>query len=203
MPDFRNCIAPSSAAEVAPFPAGLNDCVSGLRWLHQQASQFGVDAERIIIAGESGGANLSIATALSLKQAGELDKIQGLYTLCPYIAGSWPQHYASAVEFNGLQLSLHNNRWAMSYGMDAFEAKNPLAWPGFASVDDLRGLVPTAVTVNELDPLRDEGVEFYRLLLKAGVQARCQMSMGTSHGAEITCGRIEDIAQPAAAGSNQ
>src|SRR3954463_12915237 len=30
MVDFRNAIAPSSVEEVAPFPAGLNDCVSGL-----------------------------------------------------------------------------------------------------------------------------------------------------------------------------
>ncbi|MBT7718187.1 MAG: alpha/beta hydrolase, partial [Halieaceae bacterium] len=37
MVDFRNCVTPSSAPEVAPFPAGLNDCVSGLRWLVSQA----------------------------------------------------------------------------------------------------------------------------------------------------------------------
>jgi acetyl esterase/lipase len=39
--------------------------------------------------------------------------------------------------------------------------------------------------VNECDPLRDEGIEFYRLLLDAGVPARCKMSMGTMHGTEI------------------
>ena len=33
MVDFRNCLTPSSAPEVEPFPAGLNDCVSGLKWL--------------------------------------------------------------------------------------------------------------------------------------------------------------------------
>ena len=31
--DFRNCISPSSVPEVAPFTAGLNDCVSGLEWV--------------------------------------------------------------------------------------------------------------------------------------------------------------------------
>ena len=34
MVDFRNCLRPSSAPEVEPFPAGLNDCVSGLKWVH-------------------------------------------------------------------------------------------------------------------------------------------------------------------------
>src|SRR5215510_5418645 len=33
MVDFRNSMTPSSAPEVAPFPAGLNDCASGLRWV--------------------------------------------------------------------------------------------------------------------------------------------------------------------------
>ena len=33
MVDFRNCLTASSAPEVAPFPAGLDDCVSGVRWV--------------------------------------------------------------------------------------------------------------------------------------------------------------------------
>ena len=33
MVDFRNALTPSSAKEVAPYPAGLNDCVAGLKWL--------------------------------------------------------------------------------------------------------------------------------------------------------------------------
>ena len=41
------------------------------------------------------------------------------------------------------------------------------------------------ISVNECDPLRDEGIEFYRLLLRAGVHARCRQVMGTIHGTEI------------------
>ena len=54
-----------------------------------------------------------------------------------------------------------------------------------ASDDDVRGLVATVISVNECDPLRDEGINFYRLLLSAGVPARCRQVMGTSHGTEI------------------
>src|SRR5262249_61774298 len=43
MVDFRNALTPSSAPEVAPFPAGLNDCVSGVKWLHESAARLGVD----------------------------------------------------------------------------------------------------------------------------------------------------------------
>ena len=88
--DFRNCVTPSSAPEVEPFPAGLNDCVSGLKWLIGQAAELNIDASRVVIAGESGGGNLTLATGLKLKQDGDLNLIKGLYALCPYIAGEWP-----------------------------------------------------------------------------------------------------------------
>src|SRR6185295_11133103 len=125
---FRNALRPSSAPEVAPFPAGLNDCVSGLRWLVSQADALNIDASRIVVAGESGGGNLSIATVLKLKQDGDLGLVKGLYALCPYIAGRWPlPQNPSSSENNGLLLELHNNRGAMAYGIEALQAKNPLA----------------------------------------------------------------------------
>ena len=46
-------------------------------------------------------------------------------------------------------------------------------------------LPPTVISVNECDPLRDEGINFYRLLLVEGVEARCRQVMGTMHGTEI------------------
>ena len=55
MVDFRNCLVASSAPEVEPFPAGLNDCVSGLKWVHANSESLNIDPARIIIAGESGG----------------------------------------------------------------------------------------------------------------------------------------------------
>jgi acetyl esterase/lipase len=123
---------------------------------------------------------------MKLKRDGDLALVKGLYALCPYIAGQWPlEQYPSSVENNGILLDLHHNRGAMSYGIAELEARNPLAWPAFASIDDVRGLPPTIISVNECDPLRDEGIAFYRLLLAAGVPARCRQVMGTIHGTEI------------------
>ena len=186
MVDFRNCVSASSAPEVAPFPAGLNDCVSGLRWVAAHAADFGIDPAQIVVAGESGGGNLTLATGLALKRQGALGLIKGLYALCPYIAGQWPAPGCpSSVENEGILLNLHNNRGAVGYGIDAFNERNPLAWPAFAGVDDVTGFPPTVINVNECDPLRDEGINFYRLLLAAGVPARCRQMMGTMHGTEI------------------
>lgn len=199
MVDFRNCVNPSSASEVAPFPAGLNDCVSGVRWLAGQADALGIDRDHIIVAGESGGGNLTLATGLKLKQENDLGLIRGLYALCPYIAGAWPQErFPSSIENNGLLLDLHSNYGAMAYGIEEFDKGNPLAWPSFATEDDVAGLPPTVISVNECDPLRDEGIEFYRLLLRAGVAARCRQVMGTIHGTEIFAIACPDISRETA-----
>ena len=156
MVDFRNSIVPSSTPEVGPYPAGLDDCISGLKWVSANAAELNIDPKRIIVSGESGGGNLTLATGLRLKREGQLDLIQGLYALCPYIAGSWPlDENPSSIENNGILLDLHNNIGAMSYGIEEFEKRNPLAWPGFATGDDVRGLPPTMISVNECDPLRD------------------------------------------------
>jgi acetyl esterase/lipase len=200
MVDFRNALVPSSVPEVAPFPAGLNDCVSGLQWVASRHADLRIDPARTIVAGESGGGNLTLATGLKLKRDGDLRLISGLYALCPFIAGRWPmEENPSSVENDGILLHLHNNRHAMAYGMDELDRRNPLAWPGLATEDDVRGLVPTMISVNECDPLRDEGVNFYRLLLRAGVPARCRQVMGTIHGTEIFPMTCPDISRDTAA----
>jgi acetyl esterase/lipase len=200
MVDFRNSTTPSSRPEVAPFPAGLNDCVSGLRFVVANADELRIDPAHVVVAGESGGGNLTLATGLTLARAGDLGLIRGLYALCPYIAGSWPQdRFPSSTENNGLLIDLHNNRGAMGYGIAELEARNPLAWPMFATEDDVKDFPPTVISVNECDPLRDEGIEFYRLLLRAGVRARCRQVMGTVHGTEIFAIACPDVSDETAA----
>jgi acetyl esterase/lipase len=199
MVDFRNAVVPSSAPEVAPYPAGLNDCASGVRWLAGNAGRLGVDADNIIVAGESGGGNLTLATGLKLLREGDIRLVQGLYALCPYILGAWPDDRSpSSVENNGILMDIHNNQGRMGYGIEAYEAGDPLAWPSFATVDDVRGLPPTMISVNECDPLRDEGLNFYRLLLEARVPAVARTVMGTVHGTEIFPSTCPDISRETA-----
>jgi len=197
--DFRNSEIPSASnSEIAAYPGGLNDCYSGLSWCHAHASDLKVDPGRIIVAGESGGGNLSIATALKLKRDGRLSLVSGFYVLCPYLAGTWPQDVTHEGILGDSHLADKNNGYiialggardmsnaAMGYSAEAFRAGDALSWPGFASEDELRGLPRCVVTVDECDPLRDEGIHFYRRLLAAGVKARCWQMMGCSHAAAV------------------
>ena len=199
MVDFRNSLIPSSTPDLAPYPGGLNDCVSGLRWLADNAQRLGVDPSRIVVAGASGGGNLTLALGLRLTRERRTDLISGLYALCPYIAGSWPRDdLPSSIENNGLLLDLHDNTHAHAYGLDAFEAQDPEAWPLFAAEGHVQGFPPTVISVNECDPLRDEGIEFYRLLLRAGQPARCRQVMGTIHGGDVFVVPCPDISRDTA-----
>ncbi len=199
MVEFRNAVSPSTVRDVAPFPAGLNDCVSGLRFVHEHAADLGVDAQRIVVSGESGGGNLSIATVLRLTRDGGVGLVKGLYVFCPFINGTWPDpRYPSSTAYRELLSDVTCNRGRIGYGIDAFNARDPLAWPGFATRDDVAGFPPTVVSVNECDPLRDEGVAFYRLLLSAGVTARGREALGTLHATEMYPTICPEISRDAA-----
>ena len=206
--DFRGCVVPprmsarQGITEVAPFPGGLNDVYSGLQYVYKHAVDLGIDPDWITVAGESGGGNLTLATALKAKKEGRVGMIRGLYALCPYLAGSWPQQANVGIlgrshlneENNGIFLNLGGNASAIAYGYEAFERQDPLAWPGFATKHDLTGLPPCVISVNECDPLRDEGLNFYRACLRAGVAATCREVRGTPHGGDLMVAIAPEIA---------
>lgn len=185
MVDFRNSLRPSTAVETAPYPAGLDDCVDAYVWVQNNLSQFNIAEATTMIAGDSGGGNLAIATTMKLvRNHGE--RPLGLYALCPYILGKWPDSaMPSSSENEGVLISVSNNIATMGYGISHHESRDPMAWPSFASLADVAEFPPTMISINECDPLRDEGLSFYRLLLKAGVRAHCRQMMGTVHANEM------------------
>lgn len=194
MVEFRNALVGNSNPEVAVYPGGLNDCVSGLRWVLDNAGALGIDPSRVVVSGDSGGGNLTMATGLAMKRAGEPARVKGLYALCPYIKGTWSDADGGSVVNNaGILLDLRFDNGAVSYGIEAFEQRDPLAWPGFADEAELKGLPPVKINVNECDPLLDEGVELYRRLVRAGVPAQCRQAMGTIHATEVYVACCPDI----------
>ena len=170
-----------------PFPAGLNDCASGLNWIYENRKELGVS--QIVISGESGGGNLSISTTLKAKKEGWLDKISGVFAQCPYISGLYsnpPSELGSIFENDGYMLDADTMAiLAKLYDPNGENSRNPLAWPYHASIDDLSGLPPHVISLNELDPLRDEGFLFHQNLLKAGVSSVCKTLNGTCHAGDI------------------
>ena len=169
-----------------PFPAGLNDCAAGVKWVSSNRKALGVST--IVVSGESGGGNLSIATAIKALKEGWVNEISGVYAQCPYISGAYadpPPELLSLIENNGYTLGCEMMAPLVKvYDPNGSNRSNPLAWPLQATTDDLKGLPPHAISVNELDPLRDEGLAYYRKLVSAGVSATARTINGTTHAAD-------------------
>jgi acetyl esterase/lipase len=170
-----------------PFPAGLNDCLSASRWLHEQRAAL--DLSAIVISGESGGGNLAIATTMKAMASNALEQIDGVYAFCPYISGEYAEPRDALVSLRENEGYLLGNEvmsaFVRVYDPAAEHGRNPLAWPLQASASDLQGLPPHVISVNELDPLRDEGLIFYRQLLAAGVPAVARTVHGTTHAGDL------------------
>ena len=181
--DFRNSLYSARPGDsVAPFPAGLNDCVCAVRWVDSCRDKLGiVETGGVVVAGESGGGNLAIATTLRLKQE---QKISGVYAMCPFISGVYPNDsYPSTKEFDGYVLS-NEMMTTMAAGYGDGIRGNPMAWPSNCTINDLKDFPPIVISTNELDPLRDEGMDFYRKCIQAGVEAEGKVLLGTVHATD-------------------
>lgn len=162
-----------------------------LEWMHDNRERLGLS--KLVVSGESGGANLSLATTLRAKRESRLHMIDGVYVLVPYISGAYgwsdsqmAEQFPSLLENDGYFVVNSANAVLVSvYDPTGANARNPLCWPSWASDDDLAGLPPHVITVDELDIFRDEGLEYYRALVRAGVNATARMNAGVCHAGEI------------------
>ncbi|WP_083405729.1 alpha/beta hydrolase [Mycolicibacterium rutilum] len=173
-----------------PFPAGLNDCAAAVRWVAANRDELGVS--HLIVSGESGGGNLTLTVAHKAKREGWLSEIAGFYAQCPYISNRWLDQcddLPSLEENDEYFISRHQLALLGSiYNPDGSHADNPTCWAAVATDQDLEGLPPHVISVNELDPLRDEGLTYYRRLLRAGVPAVGRVVAGTCHGGDLLLG---------------
>jgi len=182
--EFRNA---GGALGPHPFPAGLNDCSSALDWMHERRDELGLSS--IVVTGESGGGNLSLATALKAKREGRIDRIDGVYAQVPYIFGGYDTPdpaLPSLIENDGYVLGSSTlTLMAALYDPSGEHTTNALAWPYYATAADLEGLPPHVITTDELDPLRDEGLAYLRALQRAGVEATGHTYSGVGHACEL------------------
>ena len=171
-----------------PFPSGLDDCCTAIKWIFENKQELKVS--KVIVSGESGGGNLSLAATLRAKSEGWGDFIDGVYACCPYIYGAYskPNPDLVSLEENKNYGPRTDQMVLLSrlYDPSGGNLENPLAWPFHASLEDLSGLPPHVISVNELDPLRDEGISYYRKLKSAGVCADGRIVLGTNHAADVS-----------------
>lgn len=186
--DYRTFLHhPDEDIKVAQYPAGLNDSYSGLEWLYKHKEELG--CETVVNFGESGGGNICLTLALKTLKEGRPELLDGSFCMCPTALYDMFSHRTPSMSENsGYYLDLRNQ--GSQNMMDLFTAdlndqKDPLAWAINAGPEDMKGMKPVMIIINELDPVRDAGLEMYRNLLAGGVQAEARMVAGTLHAGDI------------------
>jgi acetyl esterase/lipase len=168
-----------------PYPAPLQDCYAGLRWVHRNAAELGVDPARIVVAGGSAGGGLAAGTCLLARDLGEITPsaqilffpmIDDRDATPSNIEVTWPQFWSRDKNQYGWSSYLAGRAGADD--IDIYAA------PARATVEQLRGLPPTSIDVGELDAFRDEDIEYAQKLLQAGVPTELLVTPGAFHASE-------------------
>jgi acetyl esterase len=168
-------------APEAKFPAGFDDCLAVTRHVAEHIADFGGDAGRIAVAGDSAGGNLSAAVAIACRDAGG-PPLAAQLLLYPVVDFAADAAYPSRVEnAEGYFLTAEDGVWFNGHYLPAdFDATDVRA--SVIKTPDLAGLPPAVVATAEFDPLRDEGEAYAALLADAGVKVVLHRFDGMIHG---------------------
>ena len=160
-----------------PFPAGHLDCVAAFRHVVDIVAELGGDADRIAVAGDSAGGNLSAGVAIAARDEGLPLKAQLLiYPATDFSENEWPSRVDNA---EGYLLTAADMTWfAEHYAPDATDT----ARAHVIDHPELEGLAPAVIATAEYDPLRDEGEAYAAALEKAGVRVIGTRYDGLIHG---------------------
>tara|TARA_B100000579_G_scaffold50411_1_gene35093 strand:- start:389 stop:1363 length:975 start_codon:yes stop_codon:yes gene_type:complete len=162
-----------------PYPAQVQDCYEALVWMSKNASELGLDTDRLAIVGGSAGGGLAIATALMARDQ-EFPKLSFQMANYPMIDDR--NETPSSKEITDVGI------WDRKANIEAWDwylgGKNADEYAAPARAIDLSGLPPTFIDVGELDLFRDEDIEFAKRLLQAGVTTELHVYPGAYHASE-------------------
>lgn len=159
-----------------PHPAGFDDALDVLRWVAAEADQLDIDVARLAVAGSSAGGALAALLA-QRSVAGDAPPVVFQLLHQPVLDDA---ETPSKKEFNatpGFDGPAARQMWQhVSGGESVPSAAVP------ARADDLTGLPSALITCSELDPLRDEAVDYALRLMRAGVTTELHVFPGACHG---------------------
>lgn len=166
-----------------PYPAAIEDCYAGLKWTAEHAEALHIDSSRIAIAGASAGGGLTAALSLMARDKGG-PEIAFQMPLYPMLDDR--NETPSSYEINEENMPAAWNResnltaWRMYLGAGVSDEISPYAAPGRAK--DVTGIPPTYTFIGQLDPFRDETIDYVSRLAQAGVPVEFHLYPGCFHG---------------------
>jgi acetyl esterase len=169
------------------FPGAFEDAFAAVSDIFNRVAEFGGDAKRLGVAGDSAGGNLAATTAIACRDAGIKLAAQLLVYPVTDVVGSYADARENAPfpsraeNAEGYFLSRAVMEWFCGhYLADAAHATDWRVSPLRAT--SLAGVAPAIVTTAWYDPLRDEGAAYARALETAGVRVKHHEGAGLIHG---------------------
>jgi acetyl esterase/lipase len=158
----------------------LEECFAVVKWVAEDGREHGLAPDRLTVAGDSAGGNLTAAVTLLAKERGG-PRIQQQLLFYPVTDASFDTE--SYHQFaTGYRLRRDAMMWFWDqYATEPAHRAQPTASPLQAPVDQLAGLPPALVITAEADVLRDEGEAYANKLRAAGVHVAAARFQGTIH----------------------
>jgi acetyl esterase/lipase len=164
----------------ARYPVAIEQAYAALKWVAENGKSINVDPSRLAVVGDSVGGNMAAAVTLLAKERGGPNiKFQALFY--PVTDSNFDtQSYMTYKD--GPWLTRKGMEWFWNnYLPDNAARKQPTASPLQASIDQLKGLPPALIIVDENDVLRDEGEAYAHKLMEANVTVTATRYLGTIH----------------------
>ena len=164
----------------ARYPVAIEQGYAVAEWIGQEGAANGLDPERIAVAGDSVGGNMTAALALMAGERGDVRFVQQSMYYPVTDAAMDTESYAQFAE--GYFLAAKGMAWFWdAYLPDVERRSEPYASPLRATDEQLAGLPPAFVIVDEADVLRDEGEAYAARLRSCGVEVTTVRYNGITH----------------------
>ncbi len=148
-------------APIYRFPVPLQDCYVAFQTVKEKAADYGGDAERIALAGDSAGGNLALAVSLMAREKNE--KID-------YLALAYPV----------VGIDKSTDEFAVHYVQNPDDTENPFVSP--LMDEHPEKLPPLCIIIGICDFLLDQNLRYMRKIQSSGADAELALYQGMPHG---------------------
>ena len=168
-----------------PYPAPVEDCFAGLKYVSDNAAHLGVDPARIILMGDSAGGGLCAGTAILARDrdlaVAKQIVIHGNLDDRNVVQGSMPE--LKNVATWGIEDNITG--WGAYLGPGHESRTDVPAAAAASRLEDTSGLAPLYLDVPALDILRDEGIQYAARVANAGIPVELHVYPNVPHGFEL------------------